>query len=200
VGVAVAVGRIVGVGLGLGWNGGTVWVLVAVGSGVAVLVGFVVGSPEPVAVGAGVIGDPVPVEVGPTVGVNVGWLEVGVGVPPEGVAITVIVGCTGSPVVRYGVPDLGGATSAPAATQAAAATQTPAFAIAYPPHAVASGASLVSLPVRFPQVSTSANALRRGSLLPGPPRTLVRQMYRTAVPSTIAGQVPAIDLRKIIHR
>jgi hypothetical protein len=96
-----------------------------------------VGSPVPVAVGDGVIGGSVLVAVGSTVGDVV--VGTGVEEAPEGVAITVIVGCTRSPVVRYGVPDLGGATSAPAATQAAAATQTPAFAIAYPPHAVARG-------------------------------------------------------------
>lgn len=107
---------------------------VAVGLGsVALAVGVADASPEPVAVGTGVmLGVPVPTDVGSTVGVTVEGCEVGGGTTPDGVAATVIVGRTESPVVRKGVPDLGGATSAPAATQAAAATQTPAFAIASP--------------------------------------------------------------------
>ncbi|MGV8907745.1 MAG: hypothetical protein ACOH1Y_02090 [Propionicimonas sp.] len=64
----------------------------AVGSGVAVLGADVVGPPEPVAVGAGELGDPVPAEVGSTVGGSVGLVEVGGGVAPDGVTITVIVG------------------------------------------------------------------------------------------------------------
>jgi hypothetical protein len=92
-----------------------------------------------VAVGAGVVGSPaVGVGVGPTVDEGLGdeldggvWELVGTTTGP-------MVGCTWSPVVIKGTPERGGATKAPAATHAAAASQIPAFAIAYPPQAVAS--------------------------------------------------------------
>ena len=70
-----------------------------------------------------------------SVGVGCGWVWV-----CDGVAV--IVGCTRSPVVIRGAPERGGATRAPATTHAAAASHTPAFAIAKSPAAVATGRRL----------------------------------------------------------
>ena len=99
-------------------------VAVAVAVAVTVDVGVTVGRPA----------------VPETVGVVPGVDDAGVGGCGwfEGMEDAPRVGCTWSPVVIIGAPDLGGATRAPAATHAAAASQIPAFAIAYPPQAVAS--------------------------------------------------------------
>ena len=122
---------------------GTEWVAVAVavGTAVAVAVAVAVADADDVAdtVDVGVTDS---VAVGVCVEACVGW-TVG---PTDGdvcdevvgVGLIWIVGCTWSPVVISGAPERGGATRAPAATHAAATSQRLAFAIAYPPQAVAS--------------------------------------------------------------